>query len=113
MHTIFSHRHFKDVDKSNHINDCVSSKKYLEIYLSKIIDRNTEEGEAAWMELCNHHCIPYPKYGRWVLDQFFNDDEEPDPETGSGYLYPYVMNYLKNLDINVDDYDDILLYMDW
>ncbi|MGL5014692.1 MAG: hypothetical protein ACRC6V_10435 [Bacteroidales bacterium] len=99
---------------------------YFEIPLVQILDRDIPEHDVAWMEVCNHHCTPYPKYGRYLLTQFWAGYNEFDADdnleaakadwgddwTNQGMLFKFVADYLKEQGYE-GDYKDVLLYINW
>lgn len=90
------------------ISEHAHAKKYLEIDLVQIIDRDTPEGEEAWDNLTDHHCVPFAKDGMFILDRFWNDNGEEPCQ-----LHKIVMDYISAINANLDDYDDILLNVTW
>lgn len=99
---------------------------YVEIPLVEILDREIPEHDQAWMEVCEHHCTPYPKYGRYHLTRFWaaynqydaDDNLEASKEdwkeewTNQGMLFKVVSDYLKEQGYE-GDYQDVLLSIDW
>lgn len=98
---------------------------YTEVDVVKILDRNNPEHDLAWMEICNHHCTPYPKYGRYLLTQFWvTYSADPDENLqlakedwgsdwkGNGTLFKVVSDYLKKEGYE-GDYEDVLLLCEW
>ncbi|MGL4352796.1 MAG: hypothetical protein ACRCTP_02425 [Aeromonas popoffii] len=99
---------------------------YTEIPLVQILDRDIPGHDTAWMEICNHHCTPSPKYGRYLLTQFWAGYCEWDADEnleaakedwgsdwdGQGTLFKVVSDYLKGEGYE-GDYQDVLLYINW
>lgn len=100
--------------------------EYYELYVINAIDRDTEEGEMAWKELVNHHAISNPKPGRYPLCQFWagysNDpyenlaiwkEEAGEDWAGQGMLAKVIADYITQEDPEFEEWDKVLLYVDW
>lgn len=105
---MYSHMNFKQLPTSRDYSEFAGIKRYLEIRLAQLIDRETPEGEAAWEELTNHHCLRFVKEGMFILDRFWcNEEGDPSP------LRDIVMRHIDSLNVPEDQYDDILLDVTW
>lgn len=49
-------------------------KTYLEVEVVEIIDRDTEEGEAAWMAMTDHHLF-WGNHSMMIFGRFWGDDQ--------------------------------------
>lgn len=99
---------------------------YTEVPLAQILDRDIPEHDAAWMEMCEHHCTSYPKYSRYKLTEFWAGYHDYDPDenlecakadwgddwTNQGMLFKVVADYLRGEGYE-GDYSDVLLHIDW
>lgn len=100
--------------------------KYLEVEATKVIDRDTIEGEQAWSDLTNHHAIPFVKEGRYPLTQFWcgysNDPFENLEITkedygtdwnGEGMLGKVIGDFILKERPDFEDWETVLLYVTW
>lgn len=100
-----------------------------EVYFIKVIDAvdtNTEEGQLAWDEATDHHCIPFVKDGIYQLTRFwsaYSDDPYENLEVckedwgGSwkhqGMLFKVIADYVRKQDPEFYEWDKIYLDFRW
>lgn len=103
----------------------MKEKKYIEIKTSDVIDRDTDEGEAAWNDLISHHALPSVLRGRYLLVEYwctfspdpyenlecFKEDFEDDWKF-EGMLGKVVADYILKKSPSFDDWSTVLLLVD-
>lgn len=112
-------------------NKIAEPKTYLQLKITKIIDRDTPEGEEAWMDMINHHLFA-GNHTMMVFEHFYGQnctvEELGHPDAWNGYdecppFVLYLTKWLENngycyingllTDSNGHTYDGTLLNITW
>ena len=100
--------------------------EYIEVAVTPLIDRDTEEGELAWEDLTNHHDIPFVKEGRYLMEQFWcgyspdpyenlerAKDDYGDDWTNEGMFPKVIADAILKQDPLFSDWEKVLIYVTW